>query len=152
MQGYTGRCWLSEGIGCSQKYYAEQDKLRGDWLSGAKSAWADYADSAGDAYGQMKSVAASTFDGMTQNLANMLTTGKAKWADFTRSTLSMLAQILSNRRAWGSSEQLALLLGLLVVGIPVPAGNMSLLVWYTAVSLSLTKNPPHGLAWVISTE
>jgi phage-related minor tail protein len=93
MQGYTGRCWLSEGIGCSQKYYAEQDKLRGDWLSGAKSAWADYADSAGDAYGQMKSVAASTFDGMTQNLANMLTTGKAKWADFTRSTLSMLAQI-----------------------------------------------------------
>lgn len=76
-----------------KKYYAEQDKLRGDWLSGAKSAWADYADSAGDAYGQMKSVAASTFDGMTQNLANMLTTGKAKWADFTRSTLSMLAQI-----------------------------------------------------------
>lgn len=74
-------------------YYAEQDKLRGDWLSGAKSAWADYADSAGDAYGQMKSVAANTFDGMTQNLANMLTTGKAKWADFTRSTLSMLAQI-----------------------------------------------------------
>ncbi|HIC2038728.1 TPA: phage tail tape measure protein [Enterobacter soli] len=76
-----------------KNYYAEQDKLRGDWLSGAKSAWADYADSAGDAYGQMKSVAANTFDGMTQNLANMLTTGKAKWADFTRSTLSMLAQI-----------------------------------------------------------
>ncbi|WP_313228166.1 phage tail tape measure protein [Leclercia sp.] len=76
-----------------QAYYAEQDKVRGDWLSGAKSAWADYADSAGDAYGQMKNVAASTFDGMTQNLADMLTTGKAKWGDFTRSTLSMLAQI-----------------------------------------------------------
>jgi phage-related minor tail protein len=41
----------------------------------------------------MKNVAASTFDGMTQNLADMLTTGKAKWGDFTRSTLSMLAQI-----------------------------------------------------------
>ncbi|WP_313141971.1 phage tail tape measure protein [Leclercia sp.] len=76
-----------------QGYYQEQDKVRGDWLSGGKSAWADYADSAGDAYGQMKNVAASTFDGMTQNLADMLTTGKAKWGDFTRSTLSMLAQI-----------------------------------------------------------
>ncbi|MBT9425844.1 phage tail tape measure protein [Enterobacter oligotrophicus] len=76
-----------------QGYYQEQDKLRGDWLSGARSAWADYADSAGDAYGQIKSVAATTFDGMTKNLADMLTTGKAKWADFTRSTLSMLAQI-----------------------------------------------------------
>nr|HCH38986.1 phage tail tape measure protein [Enterobacter sp.] len=76
-----------------QGYYQEQDKVRGDWLSGGKSAWADYADSAGDAYGQMKNVAASTFDGMTQNLADMLTTGKAKWSDFTRSTLSMLAQI-----------------------------------------------------------
>lgn len=76
-----------------QGYYQEQDKMRGDWLSGGKSAWADYADSAGDAYGQMKNVAASTFDGMTQNLADMLTTGKAKWGDFTRSTLSMLAQI-----------------------------------------------------------
>ncbi|MCH2683521.1 phage tail tape measure protein [Leclercia adecarboxylata] len=76
-----------------QGYYQKQDKVRGDWLSGGKSAWADYADSAGDAYGQMKNVAASTFDGMTQNLADMLTTGKAKWGDFTRSTLSMLAQI-----------------------------------------------------------
>ncbi len=76
-----------------QEYYQKQDKVRGDWLSGGKSAWADYADSAGDAYGQMKNVAASTFDGMTQNLADMLTTGKAKWGDFTRSTLSMLAQI-----------------------------------------------------------
>jgi lambda family phage tail tape measure protein len=80
--------------GCAQKYYAEQDKLRGDWLSGAKSAWADYADSAADAYGQMKSFATSTFDGIGQNMADMLTTGKANWADFTRSTLSMLTQIL----------------------------------------------------------
>jgi lambda family phage tail tape measure protein len=86
-QGYQKELQARQG------YYQEQDKMRGDWLSGGKSAWADYADSAGDAYGQMKNVAASTFDGMTQNLADMLTTGKAKWSDFTRSTLSMLAQI-----------------------------------------------------------
>lgn len=77
-----------------KKYYAEQDKLRGDWKSGAKSAWADYVDSAADAYGQMKSFAASTFDGIGQNMADMLMTGKANWSEFTRSTLSMLTQIL----------------------------------------------------------
>ncbi|MFX4311942.1 phage tail tape measure protein, partial [Enterobacter sp. 63] len=84
-----------------KNYYAEQDKLRGDWLSGAKSAWADYADSAADAYGQMKSFATSTFDGIGQNMADMLTTGKAKWGDFTRSTLSMLTQILMKQAMSG---------------------------------------------------
>lgn len=84
-----------------KNYYAEQDKLRGDWLSGAKSAWADYADSAADAYGQMKSFATSTFDGIGQNMADMLTTGKANWGDFTRSTLSMLTQILMKQAMAG---------------------------------------------------
>lgn len=84
-----------------KNYYAEQDNLRGDWLSGAKSAWADYADSATDAYGQMKSFATSTFDGIGQNMADMLTTGKAKWGDFTRSTLSMLTQILMKQAMAG---------------------------------------------------
>ncbi len=84
-----------------KNYYAEQDNLRGDWLSGAKSAWADYADSATDAYGQMKSIASSTFDGIGQNMADMLTTGKANWGDFTRSTLSMLTQILMKQAMAG---------------------------------------------------
>ncbi|HHP5591425.1 phage tail tape measure protein [Enterobacter kobei] len=84
-----------------KNYYDEQDNLRGDWLSGAKSAWADYADSATDAYGQMKSIASSTFDGIGQNMADMLTTGKANWGDFTRSTLSMLTQILMKQAMAG---------------------------------------------------
>ena len=42
-----------------KKYYAAQDELRGNWQAGAKSAWADYADSAADAYGSMKSAASS---------------------------------------------------------------------------------------------
>ncbi|HHG8589908.1 TPA: phage tail tape measure protein [Citrobacter koseri] len=87
-QGYQNE------LAALKNYYAEQDNLRSDWLSGAKSAWADYADSAADAYGTMKSFASSAFDSMGQNLADTLTRGKADWADFTRSTLSMLTQIL----------------------------------------------------------
>lgn len=84
-----------------KKYYAAQDELRGNWQAGAKSAWADYADSAADAYGSMKSAASATFDGISQNMADMLTTGKANWADFTRSTLSMLTQILMKQAMAG---------------------------------------------------
>ncbi|MFW0766461.1 phage tail tape measure protein [Trabulsiella odontotermitis] len=86
-QGYQNE------LAALKNYYVAQDTLRGDWLSGAKSAWADYTDSAIDAYGQIRTAAATAFDGFSKNLGDMLVSGKAKWADFTRSTLSMLAQI-----------------------------------------------------------
>ena len=81
--------------------FKDEDALRANWQAGAKSAWADYADSAADAYGSMKSAASATFDGISQNMADMLTTGKANWADFTRSTLSMLTQILMKQAMAG---------------------------------------------------
>ncbi|AST79614.1 TPA: phage tail tape measure protein [Citrobacter farmeri] len=94
-QGYQNE------LAALKNYYEEQDNLRNDWQSGAKSAWADYVDSASDAYGQVKSAATSTLDGISQNMADMLTTGKADWADFTRSTLSMLTQILMKQAMVG---------------------------------------------------
>ncbi|HGY4229715.1 TPA: phage tail tape measure protein [Citrobacter amalonaticus] len=94
-QGYQNE------LSALKNYYSEQDNLRSDWQSGAKSAWADYVDSASDAYSQVKSAAASTLDGISQNMADMLTTGKANWADFTRSTLSMLTQILMKQAMVG---------------------------------------------------
>lgn len=94
-QGYQNE------LAALKNYYEEQDNLRGDWQSGAKSAWTDYVDSASDAYSQVKSAAASTLDGISQNMADMLTTGKANWADFTRATLSMLTQILMKQAMVG---------------------------------------------------
>jgi len=94
-QGYQNE------LAALKNYYEEQDNLRSDWQSGAKSAWADYVDSASDAYSQVKSAATSTLDGISQNMADMLTTGKANWADFTRATLSMLTQILMKQAMVG---------------------------------------------------
>lgn len=94
-QGYQNE------LAALKNYYEEQDNLRNDWQSGAKSAWADYVDSASDAYGQVKSAATSTLDGISKNMVDMLTTGKANWADFTRSTLSMLTQILMKQAMVG---------------------------------------------------
>lgn len=104
-QGYQNE------LGALKEYYAAQDELRGDWKVGAKSAWADYADSAADAYGSMKSVASATFDGISQNMADMLTTGKANWADFTRSTLSMLTQIMMKQAMVGLVSSASSLFG-----------------------------------------
>lgn len=94
-QGYQNE------LAALKNYYEEQDNLRSDWQSGAKSAWADYVDSASDAYSQVKSAATSTLDGISQNMADMLTTGKANWADFTQATLSMLTQILMKQAMVG---------------------------------------------------
>ena len=94
-QGYQNE------LAALKNYYEEQDNLRSDWQSGAKSAWADYVDSASDAYSQVKSAATSTLDGISQNMADMLTTGEANWADFTRATLSMLTQILMKQAMVG---------------------------------------------------
>lgn len=84
-----------------RNYYGEQDKQRGDWLAGAKTAWADYVDSASDAYGQMKSVGAAAFDGLGNSLADMAMTGKARFADLTKSILGMLTQILMKQALVG---------------------------------------------------
>jgi len=93
-----------------KNYYAAQDNLRGDWLSGAKSAWADYVDSATDAYGQVKT-AAATFDGFSKNLGDMLVSGKVKWSDFTRATLSMLAQISMKQALVGLASSASTAMG-----------------------------------------
>nr|WP_313068375.1 phage tail tape measure protein [Atlantibacter hermannii] len=84
-----------------RNFYAAQDELRGNWQAGARTAWANYVDSASDAYGQMESLASTAFDGISENMAAMLTNGKASWSDFTRSIMSMLTQILMKQALVG---------------------------------------------------
>lgn len=94
-----------------QGYYAEEDKLRGDWLAGAKKGWAEYRDNAGDTFSQMQNLAGSAFDGISSNLADMLISGKANFADFTRSILSMLAQIAVKQALVGMVSSASSLFG-----------------------------------------
>ncbi|MCT4701226.1 phage tail tape measure protein [Enterobacteriaceae bacterium H20N1] len=99
--GSEGDSGYQNELEALRNYYGEQDQLRGDWLAGAKTAWADYADSAADAYGQMKSVGAAAFDGLGNSLANMAMTGKARFSDLTKSILGMLTQILMKQALVG---------------------------------------------------
>ncbi|EPG3034681.1 phage tail tape measure protein [Citrobacter freundii] len=76
-----------------RNYYAEEDKLRGDWKAGALSGWNEYLDAATNTYDAVKNVASSTLTGLSDMLTDLVTTGTASFKDFTKSMLKMIVQV-----------------------------------------------------------
>ncbi|NHA23357.1 phage tail tape measure protein [Enterobacter roggenkampii] len=76
-----------------RKYYAEEDKLRGDWKAGAVSGWNEYLDAATNTFEAMRNVAGSTFSGLSDMLTSLVTTGTASLKEFTKSMLKMIAEV-----------------------------------------------------------
>ncbi|WP_394517262.1 phage tail tape measure protein [Pantoea sp. SGAir0175] len=85
---------LAAVLKAQQKTWQAEEKLRADWLAGAKGAWAEYRDAALDANSQVKQASSRTLDGLSTQLSTLLTEGKTGFRDFTRNILSMLTQIL----------------------------------------------------------
>jgi lambda family phage tail tape measure protein len=77
------------------EYYQTEDSLRSNWLAGAKSAWAEYAQDATDVYGNVQDIASSALNGLTDQMTEFLTTGKANFADFASSILKMIVQMIN---------------------------------------------------------
>ncbi|MDU7134823.1 MAG: phage tail tape measure protein, partial [Enterobacteriaceae bacterium] len=75
------------------QYYAAEDSLRGDWLSGAKKGFAEYLDSATNVYSAMQNAASSALGGMSDMLTELVTTGKTSFKSFTVSILKSIVQI-----------------------------------------------------------
>lgn len=78
-----------------RKYYAEEDKLRGDWKAGAVSGWNEYLDAATDTYGAVKNVAGSALTGISDMLTDLVMTGNASIKSFGMSMLKMIAQVVN---------------------------------------------------------
>lgn len=76
-----------------RNYYAEEDKLRGDWKSGAVSGWNEYLDAATDTYDAVKNVASSTLTGLSDMLTELMTTGTASVKEFGKSMLKMILEV-----------------------------------------------------------
>ncbi len=76
-----------------RNYYAEEDKLRGDWKSGAVSGWNEYLDAATNTYDAVKNVASSTLTGLSDMLTELMTTGKASVKEFGKSMLKMILDV-----------------------------------------------------------
>lgn len=77
------------------EYYQTEDELRDNWLAGAKNAWAEYARDATDMCGNVQEIASSALSGLTDQMTEFLTTGKANFADFANSILKMIVQMIS---------------------------------------------------------
>lgn len=76
-----------------RNYYAEEDKLRGDWKAGALSGWNEYLDAATNTYDAVKNVASSTLTGLSDMLTELMTTGKASVKEFGKSMLKMILDV-----------------------------------------------------------
>ncbi|PHM46627.1 phage tail tape measure protein [Xenorhabdus miraniensis] len=75
-------------------YYAEEDSLRGNWEAGIKKGFIDFQDQATNTYANVAQISQATFAGMSNTLSDFLLTGKANFADFTKSILSMITKML----------------------------------------------------------
>ena len=98
-QGWLNRGGKLEDVGYEKelaalrKYYAEEDKLRGDWKSGAISGWNEYLAAATNTYDAVKNVASSTLTGLSDMLTELMTTGKASVKEFGKSMLKMILDV-----------------------------------------------------------
>ncbi|WP_246842282.1 phage tail tape measure protein [Leclercia sp. W6] len=90
-----------------RNYYAEEDKLRGDWKAGAVSGWNEYLDAATNTYDAVKNVASSTLTGLSDMLTELMTTGKASVKEFGKSMLKMILDV-TNRLMVAYSVQAAM--------------------------------------------
>lgn len=79
----------------ANNYYAAEDRLRGDWLTGARKGWAEFEDSATNVYSQVQTITSNAFTGMASTLTDFFTTGKANFSDFLTTFLKGTAQMLT---------------------------------------------------------
>lgn len=76
-----------------QNFYNQEDALRGNWLAGVKSAFAETADELANFNQIGAELATSAFNGLTDQITNLVTTGEANFREFTASILKQIARI-----------------------------------------------------------
>ncbi len=86
--------------------YAELQEAEGNWLLGAKGAWANYQEEAGNAAKQMGGVVGSVFSGLEDVWVRFTETGKISFSDMTKSILADLARIQIKKAIVGIGDTL----------------------------------------------
>lgn len=77
-----------------EEYYAKEDSIRDNWELGVKKGFAEFQEQATNVYGNVAQISQSAFQGMSNSLSDFVLTGKANFADFTRSFLEMTTKML----------------------------------------------------------
>ncbi len=89
--------YLNQRLTDQQAYYDKLDEMRGDWQNGAKSAYANYIDSAKDVAGQTENLFNNAFNSMEDAIVQFALTGKASFSDFATAILADLARIAARQ-------------------------------------------------------
>lgn len=88
-------------------YMQERVAIQSDWKNGALLAVNDWLDGTANLMAQSQQVFSSLFSGMENVVANFVTTGKAKFSDFTRSVLADIAKIAARQAMVGFVSSIA---------------------------------------------
>ncbi len=86
---------LNRQLNENRRYWQQLDVAQGDWKNGALRAFEDFTAGADNTAGTAEQLFTSAFSGMSNGLANFVTTGKLNFKSFTSSILSDMAKILA---------------------------------------------------------
>lgn len=87
--------------------YGDLQEAEGNWLLGAKGAWANYQEQAANAAQQMGGVVGAVFTGLEDVWVRFTETGKISFSDMTKSILADLARIQIRKAIVGIGESLS---------------------------------------------
>lgn len=75
---------------------AAKDKAasEADWQGGLKQGWQDFSDSSGNAFAMMRNASANALNSTSSMFTDFLTTGRANFADFTKSILTDITKMI----------------------------------------------------------
>lgn len=93
--GKEGDPQLTAMMDALDNRYKEEDAKRADWLAGAKNAFAEYGEEAMNMYDNIGNIASHALNGLSQQMADFLTTGQANFKDFAKSIISMIVQMIT---------------------------------------------------------
>ena len=76
-----------------RNFYAQEDALRENWLASVNQSFANWAESATDAFSIAGTLTTTVFEGITDQITNLVTTGETNFREFTVSILKQIAKI-----------------------------------------------------------
>lgn len=93
--GKEGDPQLTAMMDALDNRYKEEDAKRADWLAGAKNAFAEYGEEAMNMHDNVGNIASQALNGLSQQMADFLTTGQANFKDFAKSIISLIVQMIT---------------------------------------------------------
>src|SRR5690606_35165493 len=82
-----------QALALDEQYWARRSDLEGDFMLGAREAFANYVDQARNVAAQSENVFTSAFEGMTGALTEFVTTGKSSFKELSLSIIADLVRI-----------------------------------------------------------